>query len=94
MDRLDRWRRGLGLAMLGAAAAMLLAGLTVLDRHLAGFGFLAYWLGCAGFALGAFSVAVLDMAVVRRRYRQERRALVREVFGSGPADPSGRQGGN
>ena len=94
MDRLDRWRRGLGLAMLGTAAVMLVAGLTVLDQHLAGLGFLAYWLGCAGFALAALAVAMLDMAVVRRRYRQERRALVRDVFGSGPGDPSDPRGGS
>ena len=91
MDQSDRWRRRVGLAFLAAAGGMLLAGLTFLESGLRGLTFVVYWLGCAGFALGALAIAAVDMAVMRRRFRQERRALAREVFGATQREGADRQ---
>ena len=59
---------------------MLVAGETVLRNSLSGIGFLAYWLVCIVFTFLAMMTAVRDLSAVRRRTREEQRALLEETL--------------
>jgi len=62
------------------AAGMLIWGQTILKPHLAGAGFVIYWLMCMGFTGLAMFTALLDLWAVRRRTRDQQRELLRRVF--------------
>jgi hypothetical protein len=76
----NRLRR-LSFGLLTAALLLLVAGLTVLQPRLRGWGFVLYWLACFGLASLALLVALLDLLVVRLRASAARRALYEAEFG-------------
>ena len=76
----DLRRRWLGGISLGAALLMLIAGETVLRERLSGVTALLFWMACFALTFLAMLVAFLDMAVVRRRLRDEQRALLEDTF--------------
>ena len=73
-------RRKTGVVFLGVALLMLILGFTVLDNYLKGFSFIIYWLSCFAFTLSAATVALLDIAMVKARSREEQRQLLEETL--------------
>ena len=73
-------RRWLGVLCLALAAAMLLAGETVLDGRLRGLGLAIYWLSCFLFTTLAIFVALLDARAVGRQSREEQRRLFADTL--------------
>jgi len=71
----DMPRRWWGAAFLLTALAMLLAGETVLRERLRPAAFLVFWLICFLFTCLALFIAFLDVSAIRRRTREEQRAL-------------------
>jgi hypothetical protein len=71
MSTADARRRWFGLLFLILAGGMLIWGLTLLDRHLVGWGFVVYWLVCLLFTLAAMMVALIDWRAVRAARRAE-----------------------
>jgi hypothetical protein len=67
-----RWSGGLCLA---AAASLSLAGATVLEPRLRGWGAVVYWLACFMFLALAIGIAVLDARAVFRQSRNEQQLL-------------------
>lgn len=65
----DRRRRRWGLAFVLGAAWLTAWGLTLLEPHLSGWGFIFYWLGTAGLAGLAFLTGLLDGWIVGLRRR-------------------------
>jgi hypothetical protein len=78
----DARRRWFGLLFLILAGGMLIWGLTVLDPHLRGLGFVCYWSACLVFTALAFGVAWCDLRVIRRRQRAQRRELLDRTVAS------------
>jgi hypothetical protein len=76
----DARRRWFGLLFLILAAGMTTWGLTLLEKHLRGWGFVIYWLVCLGLLLCAMAIAMLDFLVIRHRQRQERAALTKKAL--------------
>ena len=74
------WRRWFGLVFLGIAFAMLVWGQTVLQPKPDGVAFILYWLGCFVFTVLAMMTALLDIWLIRRKQRRDRRELVRRTF--------------
>jgi membrane protein required for beta-lactamase induction len=72
--------RLLGAIFLLIALVMLVVGETLLKGRLGNLGFVLYWLICAAFTLSAGSVALVDMAAVRKRLRQEQRKLIEDTL--------------
>ena len=66
--------------MLVAALGMLIAGETILERHLRGLAFLFYWLLCLILTGAAIIVAYLDARSVRQRSRVEARELLEKTI--------------
>lgn len=81
MSTQDAWRRWFGLLFLVIAGGMTTWGLLVLDARLRGWWFVFYWTACLVFVLLAMGVAILDWLIMRRRGRDARANLAREVFG-------------
>lgn len=81
MSTQDAWRRWFGLLFLVIAGGMTTWGLLVLDEKLRGWWFVLYWAVCLACVLLAMGVAVLDWLIMRRRSRDVRTRLAREVFG-------------
>ena len=81
-DKRDLRRRALGALFLIASLVMLIAGETVLGDRLRArpLAFLVFWMGCFMFVGLAFLMALLDLAVVRRRTRQQHRELLEEAM--------------
>jgi hypothetical protein len=73
-------RRWFGLLFLILATGMLIWGQTVLQPHLRGLGFLAYWLVCLGMTGMAMVVALLDVWAMRRRLRRQQHELLRRTL--------------
>jgi uncharacterized membrane protein len=71
----DTRRRWLGGIALGLALAMLIAGQTVLSNRFGPLSFAIFWLVCLLLTCVAIIVALRDLSVVRRRTREEQRAL-------------------
>ena len=69
-------RRWVGAAALAAALLMLIAGQTLLQRTLAGAGFLLYWLACLVLTTLAIVVALADVRASRISIRKEQRELL------------------
>ena len=61
---------------LGIALVMLVLGLTLFSQHLNGFRFAFYWLTCFLFTGLAAITALIDMALLRHKLRQEQRELI------------------
>ena len=72
-------RRRTALVLLGVTVAMVVAGL-LLGKRLDGLVFLAYWLVCFGFLLGAMVFALLDMRDIRRQSREQQIGLMESAF--------------
>ena len=84
------WRRWFGLLFLALSFGMLVWGQTFLKTRLTGAAYLLYWSVCFLFTLLAIATALLDILLVRRQVRSERREMLRKSFlepGS-PADRS------
>ena len=79
LDTRVRWRL-VGGAMLLAALGMLIAGETVLERHLKGVAFLFYWLVCLLLTGAAIIVAYIDARSVQQRSRVEARELLEKTI--------------
>ena len=71
-DRRRRWLGGIALVL---ALAMLIAGQTVLSTRFGPLGFAVFWIVCLLLTCVAIIVAFRDLSVVRRRTREEQRAL-------------------
>jgi hypothetical protein len=74
------WRRWFGLLFLALSFGMLVWGQTFLKNQLQGVGFLIYWSICFLFTLLAIATALLDMLLVRRQCRIDRRDVLRKAF--------------
>jgi hypothetical protein len=81
-DKRDIRRRALGAFFLIASLAMLIAGETLLNDRLQSHPaeFLAYWMACFMFVGLAFLMGLLDLAVVRRRTREQQRELLESAL--------------
>lgn len=79
----DSPRRWTGAVLLAISAVMLLVGETLLREKLHQWRWLTliYWSVCLISVLLAVIVALLDMAIMRRRLRAEQRGLVEETVG-------------
>jgi protein-S-isoprenylcysteine O-methyltransferase Ste14 len=99
VDKRDIRRRALGAFFLVASLVMLIAGETLLNDHLRSHPaeFLIYWMMCFVCVGLAFLMALLDLAVVRGRTRQQQRELLetamrqiaqtKELKAKGPPEP-------
>jgi len=74
------WRRWFGLLFLALSFGLLIWGQTVLKTRLEGAGFLLYWATCFLFTLLAIATALLDILLVRRQSRLERRELLKKAL--------------
>ena len=82
-------RRTVGTTSLLLAAAMLVAGETVLKDRLSTIAFLFYWLACFLLTLLAVAAALLDARAVRSENRRQQRELLENTLGKiRPRDPS------
>jgi biotin transporter BioY len=81
-NKADLRRRWLGASFLAASLLMLIAGETILKTRLSQSAWqtLVYWMLCFLAVICAIIIAVLDMAVVRRRTREEQRGLFSETL--------------
>jgi hypothetical protein len=82
LNKVDARRRWFGAFFLIVAGGMLAWGLTVLKPFLMRrpWLFVFYWLTCFVFTGLSFIVAALDMYIVRRRIRDERKKLMNNSF--------------
>jgi hypothetical protein len=76
----DARRRWFGMLFLALAAGLLIWGQTLLKAHLTGVWFILYWGACALLTLLAMFTALLDLLILRRRAREEHRALIQRSF--------------
>lgn len=67
----DRRRRMAANLALGIAAAMVLAGLTVLESRLRGVRYLLYWTLCYILTMSALLLAIWDARIVSARIARE-----------------------
>lgn len=74
------WRRWFGLLFLAISFGMLIWGQTFLKARLEGMTFLVYWSFCFVFTLLAIATALLDILLVRRQSRIDRREILRKAF--------------
>ena len=72
-------RRILGIAFLVSAMAMLILGMTVLERWLAPLPLLIYWLVCFALAFGAMIVAWRDLSAIHRETTGKHLDLLKEI---------------
>jgi hypothetical protein len=68
--------------LLTSAASMLGLGTTLFADRLQGVEFIRYWSWCFIIALAAIVMALLDMVLIRRASRQERRRIFEKGFPS------------
>lgn len=80
-NKADLRRRWLGGIALAAAIGMLIAGETVLHGRLNGVNLVIFYMVCFVLTFIAILVAFLDLSVVRRRTRDEQRALFENTLG-------------
>lgn len=78
----DRRRRRIGALLLGTAVLMVVAGLSRWIPGLEGLRYLLYWLVCYVLTALSILIAILDIAVMRRRLDRERDRLWNEASGS------------
>lgn len=72
-------RRIWGIIFLGGALAMLILGLTVLERRLSPLPLLIYWLVCFALTCGAMIVAVRDLRDIRHETTDKHRDLLKDI---------------
>jgi hypothetical protein len=72
-----RWAAGI---FLGAAALMLVLGLTSFSERLTGIDFLIYWLVCFLFTGLAALFALTEMTVISRKSRDAQRDLIKDTL--------------
>ncbi len=82
LTSVDARRRWFGTFFLILAGGLLVWGLTFLSAFLLRnpLFFVAYWLACFGLTALAFSIAIYDMAVMRRRIKEEQRSAFNKAF--------------
>jgi hypothetical protein len=82
LNSVDARRRWFGLFFLIIAVGILIWGQTVFKEYLFKHPkiFVFYWATCFGFVGLAFLTALLDLLIVRKRGREERKALWRKTF--------------
>lgn len=85
----DARRRALGTIFLGGALVMLVWGQTALEPALKGIDFLLYWTLCMGLTFLALMVGLLDLWIIRRRSREERKKMFRNSFTTSDSQESG-----
>lgn len=73
------WRRWFGLVFLALAFGMLVWGQTVFRSRLDGMAYLIYWAICFLLTFLALLTAMLDILLVRRRSREDRKELLRKT---------------
>lgn len=78
----DARRRWFGLLFLILAVVMLLWGQTWLKPHLQGSGYVCYWLVCMILTWLAVAIAWLDLRAIRRRQRDQQKALINRALES------------
>lgn len=71
---------------LAAALLLLILGLTLLSKKLTGIPFAIYWLTCFFFTGLAGITALIDMALLRRKLRQEQRELIATTLADSEAE--------
>ena len=76
-DIVRRWLVGIFLLI---AVAMVVCGQTVLKSRLRQETFLYYWMVCILFTGLTFIAALVDLWIIRRRARRERRDLLNKTF--------------
>lgn len=59
---------------------MLVWGQTVLKARLDGIAFVIYWTACFVFTFLAMMTALLDIWLIRRKQRQDRKKLMKDAF--------------
>ncbi len=69
----------LGIVFLVAALAMLILGMTVLERRLAPLPLLIYWLVCFALACGAIIVAWRDLRAIHHETTDEHVDLLKDI---------------
>lgn len=74
------WRRWFGLFFLAVSFGMLVWGQTFLQDRLAGASYLLYWSVCFFFTFLAVTTALLDILLVRRQTRIDRKELLKRAF--------------
>lgn len=81
-DKRDIRRRIIGAGFLFGAIGMVVLGQTVLRQWLRAHpaDFLLFWMACFVLLSLAILVAILDLAVVRRRLRREQRELLENTL--------------
>lgn len=73
-------RRIVGIIFLGGALAMLIVGLTVLEKHrLAAAAMLVYWLVCFALTWGAMIIALRDLRAIRHETTDKHRDLLKSI---------------
>lgn len=80
LSRVIERRRWFGLFFLISACGMMIWGFTLLDPHLRGWWYVAYWTACMILTLLALATALLDLLLVRQASREERRALRKQAL--------------
>jgi peptidoglycan/LPS O-acetylase OafA/YrhL len=85
-------RRWLGILVLIAALAMLIAGETVLQGRLQNVPFVLYWLLCLILTAAAIIIAFLDARALRRQTREEARDLLQSTLKEIETDAKARRG--
>lgn len=74
------WRRWFGLFFLAVGFGMLVWGQTFLESRLTGAAYLFYWSICFLFTFLAIATALLDILLMRRQVRSERREMLKKAF--------------
>jgi signal transduction histidine kinase len=82
----DAKRRWMGVMFLAIAAGLLIWGQTVFKPWLKGLAFIAYHAIVFLFTMLAIFTALLDIWIIRRRTRRERRELIQRTLGKLPVD--------
>ncbi|GEM_PF-1551416 len=76
----DARRRGVGTLFLGGSLIMVVWGQTALKPALQGLEFILYWAVCMCLTFLALMTALLDLWIVRRRGREQKKKLVRDTL--------------
>src|SRR5262245_40267516 len=79
-NKADLRRRWMGAIFLCAAVTMLIVGETAAGKRLNGIGLVIFYAICFGFVCLAILTAFLDLTAVRRRTREEQRALLEDTL--------------
>jgi hypothetical protein len=84
-------RRCLAGVCLLLALVMLVLGLTVLDKRLKSYPFLAYWSVCICLTALAAIGALVDLMLLRRQLQREQRRLIEQTLRGAKHDQNGKE---